>query len=160
VAKSYVLRALKILGLEEIVRLSQVLKVKPAMMKKAAGQELVSWSDASDQAEVNRAQESPPLATILPFKKELPRREQEESSTPSDPAQSTDAEIPNLVSSEFILWQRELTKDVSSPLMSKEAVKGYSKSTEMYVVKTPSADGTDKIRFASTKGVLVNKKQA
>jgi hypothetical protein len=160
VAKSYVLRALKILGLEEIVRLSQVLKVKPAMMKKAAGQELVSWSDASDQAEVHQVPDSPPLATILPFKKEQPRREPEQNSTPNDPAQSTEVEIPNLVSSEFMLWQRELTKDVSSPLMSKEAVKGYSKSTEMYVVKTPSADGTDKIRFASTKGVLVNKKQA
>lgn len=159
-AKSYVLRALKILGLEEIVRLSQVIKVKPSMMKKAAGEELVSWSDASDQAELNRPPEPAQLGTILPFKKEPPKSDQLERPTSADPAQSNDTEIPNIVSSEFMLWQRELSKDVSAPLMSKEAVKGYSKSTEMYVVKTPSIDGTDKIRFASTKGVLVNKKQA
>jgi hypothetical protein len=34
------------------------------------------------------------------------------------------------------------------------------KSNEMYVVKTPSSDGKDKIRFAATQGVLINKKQA
>ena len=41
-----------------------------------------------------------------------------------------------------------------------DAFKGYRKSTEMYVVKTPTHEGKDKIRFASTNGVLVNKKQA
>ena len=45
-------------------------------------------------------------------------------------------------------------------VQKKDAFKGYEKSTEMYVVKTTTHDGKDKLRFAATDGVLINKKQA
>jgi len=39
-------------------------------------------------------------------------------------------------------------------------VNGYKKSADMYVVKTTEVDGKEKIRIASTRGVLIDKKQA
>ena len=44
--------------------------------------------------------------------------------------------------------------------VKKEAARGYARATEMYVVKTSKIEGSDSIRFASTNGVLVDKKQA
>ncbi len=44
-AKPFVLRALKILGLEEILNIAEVPKMKKTALKKAAGEELISWDD-------------------------------------------------------------------------------------------------------------------
>jgi hypothetical protein len=162
VPKSYVLKALKLLSLDEILKLATAVKVKSGLLKKAAGQELVSWEESSDPHEVMTEKNSPPQksdfkapADILPFKR--PEKKEESLSEDCEGAK----EHASLVSSEFILWHRELNKDAAvGPSQTKEAIKGYMKSTEMYVVKTPSSDGKDKIRFASTQGVLINKKQA
>ena len=161
-SKSYVLKALKLLSLDEILKLATTVKVKSGLLKKAAGQELVSWEESSEPHEVMAEKKSPPPsqdfkapADILPFK----RPEKKEDLTPEESGGAK--EHGGLVSSEFILWHRELNKDAGvGPSQTKEAIKGYMKSTEMYVVKTPSSDGKDKIRFASTQGVLINKKQA
>jgi len=59
-----------------------------------------------------------------------------------------------------MLWNREQNKDSNSPVLKKEAAKEYARSTEMYVVKTATVEGKEKIRFAHTNGVLVDKKQA
>lgn len=145
------------------MKLARAIKVKPSMMKKAAGQELISWSDASELEESPSELEARSPDNILPFQKSLrnpvsPLPQKSEPKEESAPGE--EADIPHLVSADFILWQRELSRDPNGGMQTKEAVKGYSKATEMYVVKTPSADGKDKIRFASTQGVLVNKKQA
>lgn len=158
-AKSFVLRALKIFGLEEMLKLSEVLKVKSSRMKKAAGEELIVWSD-----EPEKPHPSPTVAqetdNVLQFKKqglaEIPEPIEDPHQSQGIPAEDGST----FYSSEFMLWQRELTKDAGAPLLKKEAVKGYSRATEMYVVKTPTIEGKEKIRFASTNGVLVNKKQA
>lgn len=161
-SKSYVLKALKLLSLDEILKLATAVKVKSGLLKKAAGQELVSWEDSSAPQEAQVEKNTPPSspdfkapADILPFRR--PEKKEEASPEESEGAK----EHTSLVSSEFILWHRELNKDAAvGPSQTKEAIKGYMKSTEMYVVKTPSSDGKDKIRFASTQGVLINKKQA
>ncbi len=153
---SYVLKALKILGPEEMLKLSEVLHVKQAPLKKAAGGELIVWDDADLKVPSRKTPEKEE-AKILAFPKKsinelIPLRE--EIPSKDDGASST------LLNSEVILWQRELNKQCEETSHKMDALKEYKKSTEMYVVKTPASEGKDKIRFASTNGVLVNKKQA
>lgn len=158
-AKSFVLRALRVFGLEEMLNLAEARRVKNTLMKKAAGEELVVWDDVAEP--VSKSKPHPPEVNdnVLPFQKKTSVYEVEALPDPSLKDSSGEGES-SLLSSDFILWQRELTKDSGAPLAKKEAVKGYSKATEMYVVKTPDIEGKEKIRFASTNGVLVNKKQA
>jgi hypothetical protein len=152
---TFVLRALKILGLDEMLKLSQVLHVKQVPLKKAAGEDLVVWDDAPVMAP--RQQESTE-AKVLSFPKKTiqdlaPLREE-------NLEKEDDKERPNFLTSDLVLWQREIAKSSGENVHKLDAFKGYKKSTEMYVVKTPTPEGKDKIRFASTNGVLVNKKQA
>jgi hypothetical protein len=161
VTKSHVLKALRILGLEEILKLSKAAFVKPVFMKRAAGEDLIVWSDAPENIDKLDGP-SGNNGTLLPFKKKQPAPSSfPEPVSNNDKAPTNLAETPcNIQSSEFILWNREKTKTASSPVLKKEAAKEYAKSTEMYVVKTSTIEGKDKIRFADTNGVLVNKKQA
>jgi len=161
VAKSFVLKALKIFGLEEMLKLSQTGLSKQVSLKRAAGEDLIVWNDAVD-SEPSPVQHKEIKDNVLPFKKPS-------SDSPSSFEPMPD---PNLVSSEaseaestiqttdFMLWNRELTKDSGAAGLKRGATKEYAKSTEMYIVKTSTIDGKEKIRFASTHGVLVNKKQA
>lgn len=155
-AKStFVLRALKILGLPEILKLSEVLHAKQVPLKKAAGEELIVWDDDIEIAPKKHQKEAPE-AKVLPFPKKtisdlepLPEESNIESSE----------EDTSLMSSDLVLWQREVIRH-NGGKTKLEAFKGYKKSTEIYVVKTHENEGKEKIRFASTNGVLINKKQA
>jgi hypothetical protein len=64
------------------------------------------------------------------------------------------------MSSEVILIQREISRETTNEVHKTAAKSSYSKASEMYVVKSQSLDGKENIRFASTNGVLINKKQA
>jgi hypothetical protein len=157
VAKSsFVLRALKILRLEEILKLSEVLHVKQVPLKKAAGDDLIVWDDAALERPQRKIHENEGKVLSFPKKtlKELTPLI-EESAEPDD-----EREIPNFVTSDMVLRQRQIAKQSGQSVQKLDAFRGYKKSTEMYVVKTPTIEGKDKIRFASTNGVLVNKKQA
>lgn len=159
-AKSaFVLQALKILGLEEMLKLSEVLHVKHAPLKKAAGEELIVWDDSTERP-VKKAATSGdrPDAKILSF----PKKTIADLTPPVAPESphEEEKEHSNLVTSELVLWQREMARGNEGNIQKLDAFKGYHKATEMYVVKTPTIDGKDKIRFAKTKGVLINKKQA
>lgn len=130
-------------------------------MKRAAGEDLIVWSDAPETVDSNKDNDEH-KATVLPFKKHLSDFNKF-NETDLDPAKLKDqaSESSNTIqSSEYILWNREQSKDASSPVLKKEAAKEYARSTEMYVVKTSTVEGKEKIRFANTNGVLVNKKQA
>lgn len=152
---SFVLRALKILGLNEMLKLSEVLQIKQTSFKKAAGEDLVMWDDAPPEYH----QEPKKEAQILEFPKkktihELPAfQDHPEEISKEEPG-------PSIITSDLVLWQREVSRSSDASSHKLDAFKGYRRSTEMYVVKSPSAEGKEKIRFASTNGVLVNKKQA
>ncbi|MFP5384998.1 MAG: hypothetical protein ACLGHN_02900 [Bacteriovoracia bacterium] len=156
---SYVLRALKILGLEEMLKLSEVLHVKQVPLKKAAGGEFIVWDDAVEQ-------EAAPTPKSEPKEKEgkvltFPKKTINDLTPLPEEAEATgEEETPSFLSSDLVLWQREIAKHTGDNIHRLDAFKGYKKSTEMYVVKTPGAEGKDKMRFASTNGVLINKKQA
>ncbi len=153
-AKSFVLQALKIFGLEEILNLSKVGSSKAIPKKMAAGAELIVWSDAPEESSHVPESHSRP-ADILPFRKSVAAPLPDQLT----PVGENNEDAQKIFSSEFMLWQRELSKDNTSST-KKDAVKGYSRATEMYVVKTPDLEGKEKIRFASTNGILVDKKQA
>lgn len=152
----FVLKALKILGPEEILKLSEVLQIKRAPLKQAAGGEFIVWDDAVDGKPEKPQEES--LAKVLPFTKKSVLN------VPSlpDPAleQAPQNESETLIHSDLILFQRERGKELSAKGHQLDASHGYKKATEMYVVKTTDIDGKDKIRFAQINGVLVDKKQA
>jgi hypothetical protein len=150
---SFVLRALKILGLEEMLKLSEILHAKEAPLKMAAGEELIAWNDASEKKpHKTKSDEGKVLAFPKKTIQDMARLPEEETQAPEDPQ--------TLFHSDLVLWQREISKQSGDNIHRQDAFKGYKKSTEMYVVKESSVDGKDKIRFASTNGVLVNKKQA
>ena len=151
---SFVLQALKILGLEEMLKLSEVLHVKQVPLQKAAGDDLV-WDEAPNTS--SKRIRAPEDAKILAF----PKKTIHDIAPMPDPVpESDDKERPNFLTSDLVLWQREIAKSSGETIQKMDAFKGYKKSTEMYVVKTPTPEGKDKIRFASTNGVLVNQKQA
>lgn len=150
---SFVLRALKILGLEEIQKLSEVLHVRESALKKAAGEELIVWDDAPQIAPVKNESGD---AKVLSF----PKKTIHDMAKLPEPETAPSEDSPSMLHSDLVLWQREITRQTGDNVHRLDAFKGYKKSTEMYVVKESSVDGKDKIRFASTNGVLVNKKQA
>lgn len=152
---SFVLRALKILGLNEMLKLSEVLHVKQSSLKKVAGEDLVVWDDAP----LEYHQETQKEAQILEFPKkktihDLPAFEDHVEEVPQE------GPGPSIMTSDLVLWQREVSRSSDASSHKLDALKGYRRLTEMYVVKSPAAEGKEKIRFASTNGVLVNKKQA
>ena len=158
---SFVLQALKILGLEEMLKLSEVLHEKQVPLKKAAGEELIAWDDAEEKRPKPKKVRPETEARVLEFPKknigQMPSLREEHK--PS--AANHEEDSGDLMASDVVLWQREMSKQAEGNILKLDAFKGYKKSTEMYMVKTPSSvDGKDKIRFASTKGVLINKKQA
>jgi hypothetical protein len=151
----FVLKALKILGPEEMLKLTEVLQVEQVPLKMAAGEELIVWDEVSEKPSVKAAETE---AKILPFpKKSIHDLIPLEEESPEDEGEQGPT---NLLTSELILWQREITKEAGGNNQKLNAFKGYKKSTEMYVVKSADIDGKDKIRFAETNGILINKKQA
>ena len=147
---SYVLQALKILGPEEMSELSQ-LGHQENHLKKAAGAEFIV-RDEADHKTSNKALKQD--ARVLEFPKIEPREPSVEH-----PKNKEEQPVSHILTADSMLWQRELSKQTGDKVHKLDAFRGYEKSTEMYIVKTPTDDGKDKIRFASTNGVLVNKKQ-
>jgi hypothetical protein len=153
VPKSYVLNALRVFGQEQILKLSRIANSSGSIFKKVAGDEFEGWNNAPEETP-DDSPKNQISDNVLPF------RPAKNSISESAELPSESKESPEFSSSEFILWQRELSRETGNPQQKIEAVKGYTKATEMYVVKTPTIEGKDKIRFASTNGVLVDKKQA
>lgn len=154
----FVLQALKILGPEEILKLSEVLHVKQVPLKKAAGEEFIVWDDA-DLPTPQRSEAQPKEAKVLEFpKKSINDMRPYEGDRP-EPSED-DEDKPSFLDSDMVLWQREIARSHGDNVQKIEAMTRYRKSTEVYVVKTSDKDGKDKTRFASTNGILINKKQA
>lgn len=137
------------------MKLSEILKVRVPVAKKAAGGELIVWDE--DEEVTEHSPEPEKNAKILSFPKKT-INEIESLEIKNQNAVTEDQS--SFVHTDLMLWQREISRHSDENVQRKEAFKGYKKSTEMYVVKESTIDGKDKIRFASTNGVLVNKKQA
>lgn len=152
-----VIKALKIFTMDQMFQLAshgEVQKVV-ATKKVSGGDEFVVWSDGPPPVhEEERPKPREVEAKVIPFpgRNFIQEPKQEESEQPEDES--------HFYHSDFIINQMQVTRDIGEDLLKREAFKGYKKSTEMYIVKESTIDGKDKIRFASTSGVLVNKKLA
>jgi hypothetical protein len=150
----YVLRALCILGPEEILKLAHVLNREEVTFKRASGDDVVVWKQEKVTSSKNESRPKTE-AKVLQFSRPAPVIEETVGKVEED---STDES--RIMSSEVILIQREIARETSSEGHKAAAKSGYSRANEMYIVKSQSLDGKEKIRFASTNGVLINKKQA
>ncbi len=150
----YVLRALCILGPEEILKLAHVLNREEVSFKKASGDDVIFWKQEITAAKKREARPETE-AKILQFKRPTPVVEEASQNV----SEETSPEL-KILSSEVILIQREISRETSTEVHKSAAKSGYSKASEMYVVKSKTLDGKQNIRFASTNGVLINKKQA
>ncbi len=150
----YVLRALCILGPEEILKLAHVLNREEVIFKQASGDDVIFWKQERSAA---KKRDSGPKtdAKILQFSRPAPLPDDQPGHSSENDSQDL-----KIMSSEVILMQREISRETSIEGHKAAAKSGYSKANEMYVVKSKSLDGKQKIRFASTNGVLVDKKQA
>ncbi len=154
---SFVLQALNLLGLEDILKLSEILHVKQIVRKKAAGEELIVWEETEDTAQATPAKPkiADTEAKILEFPKVAKQVPQNNS-----PEGEENEEPSTLISSDLVMWQRELGRQTGERLQKRDAFNGYNRATEMLVAKETSSEGKLKNRIVSTNGVLVNKKQA
>ncbi len=150
----YVLRALCILGPEEILKLAHVLHREEVSFKRASGDDVVVWKQERSQAPKKKEPSSSPEGRVLPFTRpsSIPEPQVETIVENLDEAQ--------ILSSEVVLLQREIARESGTGGQKAAATLGYQKATEMYVVKSQTLDGKEKMRIASTNGVLVDKKQA
>lgn len=152
---SFVLQALKILGPEEILKLTEIGKAQPARLKKVVGIDF----DITEKPS-KKTKKSEPEGKVIAFPgsrtfRPEPAVEEEKKEVPPETGdQST------ILTSEDVLAQWERTKQREETVQKEEALTRYSRSNEMYVVKSVSHEGKKQSRFAATNGVLINKKQA
>lgn len=148
----FVLRALQILGLEEVLKLSEVLHSKKIPLKKVVGQDLVVWDEGESGPKKAPVQEE---AKVLLFTPPSPPLE-----SPSEVNETNSQDDPAATQSDLYIWHQEMNKQCSEKAYQQEAMRGYKKTTEIYVIKTKDESGKTQLRYASTEGVLINKKQA
>ena len=143
-----------------MLKLSEVLQVKQVPLQQAAGGEHIVWDDDEPKENYSRPPQKP--AKILPFPKKPAFRQERIDLEDKLQVQGEPQEASNhlLVETEMLLWQRDLARSTDEIFHKQEAFKGYKKATEIYSVKSSDLDGKEKIRFANTNGVLINKKQA
>lgn len=154
--RPFVLRALNILGIEEILMLSEVLQNKQKPLKKAAGAELIVWDQ--DVEEVVQKQVST-SEKILPFpKKTIQNLPQLAEEPPPEHEEKENTE--EFITSDLMLWQREMSKQKGQTLSKIEGFSEYQRSNDVQVIKTLNTEGKHEVKFVPTNGVLINKKQA
>ncbi len=123
--------------------------------KKASGDDGVIWKQDRAPSQKRKEASAPTEAKVLPFS-----RPSTHVPEPKIETSSESDEEPQILSSDVILLQREIARETGTGDKKAAASRGYQKATEMYVVKSQTLDGKEKMRIASTNGVLVNKKQA
>lgn len=152
---SNVLKALCILGPEEILKLSEVVHQKHQALKKAAGEDLVVWGEDSKEV---RAKKSVG-AKILPFPESILKSAEPEDNIRAEKSNSSGADT-EVDTTELLLKQREINRTLEDSTHKLEAANGYKQSTSSYLVHTVSVDGVKEHRHARTTGVLIDKKIA
>lgn len=150
--KSSILKAFNLLGPSEILKIAHVLAEWSPALKKVAGDDLVVWDDASSHPPQKETE-----AKVIPF----PERKGREASP--EPLQETitgEADSTPIYSTESVLMSREMSHRAQENMTKLTAKKGYQSSSEILMLKSKDLSGKSKTVFASTKGVLVDKKLA
>lgn len=153
--KSSILKTFNLLGPSEILKIAQVLGEWTPALKKVAGDDLVVWDDAS----VHPSSKENVEAKVIPF----PERKTESREAPMEPLREAPEGQPDstpIYSTESVLMSREMSHRVQENMTKLKAKKGYQGSSEILMLKSKDLSGKNKTVFASTKGILVDKKLA
>ena len=150
--KSSILKAFNLLGPSEILKIAQVLGEWTPALKKVAGDDLVVWDDASSHPQRNE-----PEAKVIPFPD---KKSREISLEPLQETVTGESDTTPIYSTESVLMSREMSHRAQENMTKLTAKKGYQSSSEILMLKSKDLSGKSKTVFASTKGVLVDKKLA
>lgn len=155
--KSSVLKALRILGPEEILKLSETHQERNVLNKKAVGGEFIVWDEQITPRPPGRKSnpkksQTESVAQIIPF----PQGSYSQAQTQNDKQD----ESRDLLSSEDLLKERNSAKISEENAKKNEAFKKYANSNKTLAVKSLDIDGKTDVREVSTQGVLINKKVA
>ena len=153
--KSIVLSALKILGLDEMLKLSEVIEHKQRPHKGALEEEIIVWDDPAEDNEKNKG---PPLEKIILFPEKTVS--QIDLADPKQDAVMTE-NSSGLLHLDLILRQREIVKKHNEESFQKnEAISEYRKTNAAHIVRVSTSGGKHVVRSIATNGILINKKQA
>lgn len=144
-----VLRALSILSLADILQLSAV-EEEIVAFKQVAGGEWVSASEPPRKR---------PEGKILSFPSSPQLKVKDLEALPlagEEIAASGEGEL----TMDFILSQRRLWKEGVAKLGLLAAIDCYLNQVQIISIKEKNPEGKERIRFISTQGLLVNKKQS
>lgn len=153
---SAVLRAFSLIGPEEILKLSQVLHVATGL-KKVVGESYTLWDEGPARPAPSR-----PLGKVLQFpinKSSVPESEAVPEPHLKPPADGKVFDAPFITGEAAVLY-RQISREAEEHLQKCAAKTGYQKAGAVLMVKTPIEGGREKVHFASTNGVLVDKKSA
>ncbi len=153
--KSIVLSALKILGLEEMLKLSEVIENKQKPHYGVVDEEIIVWDDGAKDDENNKGS---PLEKIILFPEKT-------VSSIDLVGPKEDPVIPDnssgLLHLDLILRQREILKKHNEESFQKnEAISEYRKTNAAHIVRVSTSGGKHVVRSIATNGILINKKQA
>ncbi len=157
--KSFVLRALKILGLEEILKLSELLKRSQSSLKKVVPTE-TSQEDASYEETSRPLEKGLPEVLIFPTKPQVPNSDLIPEG--EGPKFQLNHEINDKLTdeSELFLLQHEYSKLHEGNIQRLDALREYQKTAQTYQIQQKSEGGKSVRKIISTNGILINKKQA
>lgn len=145
-----VLRALSVLSLEEILKLSSSEEEILAFEQVAGGE----WINAP------QAKRSVTQAKILSFPTSHESGALVRDLEPlQEEGESGDFGGLNELSLDFILTQREFWKRGVESMGLAAAIEEYLRLLQVISIKESSEEGKEKIRFITTQGLLVDKKQ-
>ena len=145
-----VLRAISVLSLEEILKLSSSEEEILAFEQVAGGE----WSSAPQA----RRPSSPAKILSFPSPEKKANLARDLEPLPEE-GESLDLEGLQELSLDFILSQRELWKRGVQSLGLATAIEEYLRQLQVISIKESSDEGKEKIRFITTQGLLINKKQ-
>lgn len=153
---SAVLRAFSLIGPEEILKLSQILYVATGL-KKVVGESYTLWDEGPPQSAPSR-----PPGKVLQFpQNKIASPESESVPEPhlQPPADGKVFDAPFITGEAAVLY-RQISREAEDQLQKSSAKNGYKKTGSVLMVKTQIDGGKEKVHFASTNGVLVDKKSA
>lgn len=142
-----VLRALSVLSLEEILRLS------------SAEEEILAFEQVAGGEWITGPKCAPTGAKVISF----PERKKALSVTDLEPiieGEPADFEVLNELSLDFILTQRELWKKGGAQMGLVGAIDEYLQQVKVIAITEKVSDEKEKIRFITTQGLLINRKQS
>lgn len=153
--KSSILEALCLYDQEKILDLCKILLEKKIPLKKAAGEDILFSSPSTGKSPIGGAFEKSQQKKIERQLFLVPSEEEVKEKKKKKKEEEEDFRL----NSELIMWQREASKEIETIMKKTDAVKGYKQNNQLYVVKKETKKGESKLKFASTHGVLVDKKQ-